>query len=574
MKRALFLSAVLSLVAAACTPRKEIVHGITAATPKVVPAKAGMLQAADTRTWPEAPPEEDGSAWPEEPLAQQERRLGITMQSGNPTPYIEAYTDKKSYLPGETIHFHVSTAAATYSIEIRKEEWQRRLIAKVANIPGNYYPTPPYEQQPWATGANWPVSYSWVVPQEWENGNYLALLRTTSGEYVYTYHPFIVRTRVPGSRSKLAFVMNYNTRQAYNQWGGKSLYDSGVPWDTHWAVAVSFLRPFAVSFGRGDNYWGQWEVSSQLIADGFNPEFITEWDISSNPAILRAYDVVVFAGHHEYISRNTYDALEAHHRRGGHLAFFSGNDIYWQVRFEDNGNRMVSYKSYAWAEDPMIGVDDSLVTTLWSQKPNRPAEALQGVSYVPYSYCFERENFIVQDGSHFIFQGTGLQNGDSLGWKTASGETDCLTPNSPPRMDVVLKSRRTRLLPGSYYRDYVKVEYADAAAIYYEDSPKYGFPNGRGGQVFSAGTHSGWGDGLGDWSPGYETVRKVTRNIIQHMVDAPPPPPRFQDLAVLMSHWLDSCRSPKWCEYADVDMNGTVDLVDLAHFAASWRAEN
>jgi hypothetical protein len=280
---------------------------------------------------------------------------------------------------------------------------------------------------------------------------------------------------------------------------------------------------------------------------------------------------VVFAGHHEYISRNTYDALEAHHRRGGHLAFFSGNDIYWQVRFEDKGNTMVSYKSYAWYEDPMMGVDDSLVTTLWSQKPNRPAETLQGIYYVPYSYCFERENFIVQDCNHFIFEGTGLKNGDSMGWKVASGESDYVTPNSPPRMDIVLTARRGRILAGSYYESYVNVPHVDAAAIYYEDSPKYGFPNGRGGQVFSAGTHHGWGDGLADWSPNYQTVRIVTRNIIQHMVDAPAPAPSLQDLAVFMSHWLDKCRSPNWCEYSDVDMSGTVDLIDLAHLAASWQ---
>ena len=489
--------------------------------------------------------------------------------AGQNSPYIETYTDKKSYLPGETIHFHVSTTADTYSIEIRKEQWQRKAIAKVANLPGTYYPTPPYERQPWATGANWPVSYSWVIPQEWENGNYLALLYTPSSNYAYAYHPFIVCTRVPGSRSKVAFVMNYNTRQAYNRWGGKSLYYSGVPNDPHYAVAVSFLRPFTDSYGRGKHYWGQWELTSQLIADGFDPEFITEWDISSNPAILRAYDVVVLSAHHEYISRNTYDALEAHHHRGGHLAFFSANDIYWQIRFEDNGNTIVGYKSYALREDPMAGVDDSLVTTRWDLPPlNRPAQQLQGVAYMPYSYLFEREDFIVQDCNHFIFEGTGLQSGDALGWRMASSENDYIGPNSPAIMDVILTARRERVLAG--YEQYVKVDHVDAAAIYYEDSPKYGFPNGRGGQVFSAGTNEGWGDCIGDWSEGYETARRATRNIIQHMVDAPPPPPSFEDLAVLASHWLSECNSPGWCEYADINMNGTVDIVDFAYFSAKW----
>ncbi len=249
MKRAFFLLMILSLLVLGCTARKGSVHSITGATPKIP-------EVADASRWLEEPPEEDASAWPEGPPLSQEGSGFQTINASGDKPYIEAYTDKKSYLPGETIHFHVSTTAATYSIEIREQKWRRSAISKVTDLPGAYHPAPPYEERPWAEGANWPVSYGWVVPDECENGNYLALLRTTSGEYTYTYHPFIVRTRVPGSRSKIAFVMNYNTRHAYNRWGGKSLYYTRVPGDDHRAVAVSFLRPFHASSGRGDNYWG------------------------------------------------------------------------------------------------------------------------------------------------------------------------------------------------------------------------------------------------------------------------------------------------------------------------------
>ena len=549
MKKVLLPFLVIPLLVAVCFTHEGSARGAT-----------GAREAEETSAWADkAPKSQQGDGF-------------VAMDSGGTEPYIEAYTDKKSYLPGETIRFHVSANAQTYSIEILKEGWTRKSMAKVTNLPGTYYSMPPYEQQPWATGANWPVSYSWVIPQEWENGNYLALLRTTSGDYAFAYHPFIVRTRVPGSRSKIAFVTNYNTRQAYNSWGGKSLYFSMVPYDGRHGVCVSFLRPFADSSGRGKHYWGQWALSSQLIADGFDPEFVTEWDICSNPAIVRAYDVLVFAGHTEYIPRNTYDAIERHHRRGGHLAFFSANDIYWQVRFEDGGNKMVCYKSYALSEDPMVGVDNSLVTTVWSGKPvNRSAEPLQGIFYQPYSYVFEREDYIVQDCNHFVFEGTGLRNGDALGWKIAASESDYIGPLSPPVVDILLLARRERVIPG--YEHYVQVDHVDAAAIYYEDSPAYGFPKGRGGQVFSAGTTDGWGDAIGDSSPGYEAVRIVTRNIIQHMVDAPPPPVSLQDLAVLASHWLDKCSSPNWCEYADVDMNGTVDLVDFAYFSTDWAGQ-
>jgi hypothetical protein len=430
------------------------------------------------------------------------------------------------------------------------------------------------EERPWAEGANWPVSYSWVVPDEWENGSYMAFVYTTSSDtaYAYRYHPFIVRPVVPGSRSRIAFLMNYNTRNAYNDWGEKSLYRSFLPKDRHYGVCVSFQRPLAQEEGRGVNYWGQWMIPSQLIDYGLNPEFITEWDIYSNPAILRAYDVVVLANHHEYISRNTYDSLEAHHYRGGHLAFFSANDIWWQVRFEDNGNKMVSYKSYAYKEDPMKEIDISLLTTRWDTWPvSRPPQALRGTSYVRYSWCFEQEDYIVQNSNHFIFKGTDLQNGDVFCSNIATGETDYIGPFSPPKIDIVLAARRARPLRG--YENYVPFSYIDAAATYYEDSPEYGFPDGRGGQVFCSGTHSGWSRAVYHKSPGYETGRKVTLNILQHMLDAPPPAPDFKDLVALTSNWLGPCSSPAWCEYVDIDMNGTVELKDFAHFAKSWHSD-
>ncbi|UCG46729.1 MAG: hypothetical protein JSU94_14635 [Phycisphaerales bacterium] len=560
MRRVLLLLAALSLFVQGCDGGKKSVHAITAATRRIP-------EEADATGWPEEqPPEEDASAWPEGPPVSETGNVSTILNAAGSAGYIEAYTGKKSYLPGETVNFHVSTTAATYSIEILKEAWTRTIIDKVVDLPGTYHATPAAEQQPWR-GAGWPVSYSWVVPPEWENGSYLARFRTTSGDSAYTYHPFIVRTVVPGSRSKVAFVMNYNTRNAYNTWGGKSLYYTRVSGDKHKAVAVSFLRPFAESAGKGKNYWGQWELTSQLLADGFDPEFLTEWDIHANPAILRAYDVLVFAGHHEYISCPIYDALEAHHHRGGHMAFFSANDIWWQVRYEDNGDLMVCYKAYAPYEDPIRGINDSLLTTHWHVPPvSRPGAALQGISYIAYSYYFEREDFIVQDSSHWIFEGTDLTEGDALGSLMASGETDDVTSDSPAIMDVILKARRDR--PRPKYDP--PVEHVNCAAVYYADSPAYGFPDGRGGQVFSAGTHEGWGDSIGSWSPGYQTVRKVTRNIIQHMVDSPPPHPDVQDLAAFLSRWLDECVSPDWCGYADSDMSGTVDMADFAHFAEPW----
>jgi hypothetical protein len=490
--------------------------------------------------------------------------------------YIEAYTDEKSYVAGDTILFYVSTDSPTYSLEIQRDSWNPQVVASTSGIAGAYIPYPPPGEQRWR-GAGWPVSYSMSVPGTWATGSYLAHFVAEDG--TDTYHPFIIRQPVPGSQSKVAFVMNYNTRNAYNAWGGKSLYSSWIPGDAHRAVKLSFQRPFVYSQGRGKHHQRQHNVYSQLEADGFNPEYLTATDIYKNPNVTRAYHVLVFAGHHEYVSRRVYDTLQAHHDRGGHLAFFSANDLYWQIRFEDNCHTLVCYKSYAFSEDPLYGVNNDLLTTRWSLPPlDRPAEALQGVRFQGSSRAFEPEEFRVQDSSHWMFAGTNLGNGDPLGELLAASETDYLDEASPSAMDVVLYARRDRVRPGMN----PPTAYVDAAAIYYEDSPAYGFANGLGGQVFSAGSEAGWSAGLDSSSRDYDKVRRVQRNIIQHMVDAPPAPffadyDRDGDVDLSDFIGLEDCTSGPggpnfempvpWCLFTfDQDVDGDVDQADFVEF--------
>jgi len=46
----------------------------------------------------------------------------------------------------------------------------------------------------------------------------------------------------------------------------------------------------------------------------------------------------------------------------------------------------------------------------------------------------------------------------------------------------------------------------------------------------------------------------------------------LEDFAVLASYWMneDVCSPPDWCQGADFDMSGTVDMLDLTYFAENW----
>jgi hypothetical protein len=45
----------------------------------------------------------------------------------------------------------------------------------------------------------------------------------------------------------------------------------------------------------------------------------------------------------------------------------------------------------------------------------------------------------------------------------------------------------------------------------------------------------------------------------------------FSDYAILASHWQETdCNDPDWCEGADLDINGSIDVNDLMLFCEYW----
>jgi len=70
------------------------------------------------------------------------------------------------------------------------------------------------------------------------------------------------------------------------------------------------------------------------------------------------------------------------------VAFFSGNTVYWQVRYEDEGRTMVCYKYTAREQDPLAGSDrQHLLTSIWSDPLiGRPENLTTGLSFCHGGY--------------------------------------------------------------------------------------------------------------------------------------------------------------------------------------------
>lgn len=171
--------------------------------------------------------------------------------------------------------------------------------------------------------------------------------------------------------------------------------------------------------------WRNWEHPFVVWAEraGYQIDYAVNSDLEFHPEILDHYRLVLSVGHDEYWSSPMRDHLEAFVARGGNVAFFSGNNIYWQVRSEDNGRALVSWKQ-GYKDDPHYASDDHRqLTTLWcSRLIGRPENYLTGVSfaYGGYHRFFDQfrdgtGSYTVYRPDHWIFEGTGLKRGDPLG---------------------------------------------------------------------------------------------------------------------------------------------------------------
>ena len=180
------------------------------------------------------------------------------------TTQIQAYASATSVSPGQNISFYVSTQQdnTTYWIDIFRLGWYQgyggRLMSSTPPQVGHsqgYYDsvnqrlvncTSCYiDKNTGLIEARWHPSYTLTVSTDWVSGIYIAKFTSATG--LQTYTPFDV---LGNSSSSYVAVSPDTTYQAYNDWGGASLYDpgNGLIGEKNTstparAVKVSFERP-------------------------------------------------------------------------------------------------------------------------------------------------------------------------------------------------------------------------------------------------------------------------------------------------------------------------------------------
>jgi hypothetical protein len=355
---------------------------------------------------------------------QTENALGGTQPSewlppAVPTTAIEGWASEPSVVPGEQVQLHVSTNDGyRYRVELYRLGWYGSLGARLVTcLPScggdragqHYGPT----IQSGLIRADWPVTDTLSIPTGAVGGYYYALLRVTSGgdnTGARGYVPFVVRDP-PTRRSQIIVQVPMNTWQAYNPWGGKSLYPFNST-DLSPAVRVSFDRPLAFT-AQNPVDW-EYNLVRWLESEGYDVSYQSDVDTHLRPQSLLDHRLVIVNGHDEYWTKQMRDAFNAARAAGTNLAFLGSNAAYWQVRYESAERTIVGYKEAAPDPEP----NPALRTVRFRQlTPPRPECALMGVMFLrlrehqsgPVDYTVT--NAAQNDP---WFSGTGFSAGDKV----------------------------------------------------------------------------------------------------------------------------------------------------------------
>ncbi|HEX7670338.1 MAG TPA: N,N-dimethylformamidase beta subunit family domain-containing protein, partial [Polyangiaceae bacterium] len=343
---------------------------------------------------------------------------------------VALYGSQIGIAPGEHVDIHVSTQDR-YRLAVYRLGWYggagARLVTCVpgcdADEQGQPGPQVTIPDGPASTAppirAGWPVTDSIQSDPSWTSGYYLVEAVLTNGpdqgRAATTF--FILRESQQAVGSRVLVQVPVNTWEAYNRWGGKSLYDFYGPR----AYRVSFDRPFGQM--AQTPMWWEIQLVRFLEREGYDASYQTDRDTDVDPGSLLRHRAVLVAGHDEYWTSGIRAAFDSALAQGTNLAFMGSNDGYWRIKYEDDGRTIFGYKSLY---DPAPALEDK---TALFREIGSPECILMGVLHQSLVSLPSSLDYTVTDAGAADpwLAGTGFAAGDKLA-AVVGREHDVINP--------------------------------------------------------------------------------------------------------------------------------------------------
>ncbi|HTL27867.1 MAG TPA: N,N-dimethylformamidase beta subunit family domain-containing protein, partial [Tepidisphaeraceae bacterium] len=366
-------------------------------------------------------------------------------------------------------------------------------------------------------------------------GLYYFHAETPSGKFLS--FPWVVAPARP--QAKIAAIASTNTWNAYNNFGGRSNYINPTalppaptvnarqdlsryinPEITVWHdrdekyAPLSFERPEPFNHipkdvqltdpirGRQACHLAEaeWRLLGWLERAGFDYDLYADYQLHAGEFDLDAYDVLILSTHPEYWSRDAYTRVKQWvHERGGKLMYLGGNGIDCEVELPDDK----TMRCRTWLSSPAgVPMRDEKTGETYDCRFHRTVESPAKLLGVVFSAAGATTGapYRVVNSSHWIFEGTGMKDGDVFGAASlhercpggASGhETDKRTASSPANAHIVARGMNSN---------------NGGAEIVYFDTPTQG-------AVFSVGSINWPASILVD-----PIVSAMTRNVLKRFL--------------------------------------------------------
>jgi hypothetical protein len=447
--------------------------------------------------------------------------------------YIEGYADEISYAPGEELQLHLSTTSPVASLTIARVGKDRTVVHEVPKFEGLLeYPVPVNAS---SHGCNWPVAFRMPIPADWKSGYYEVTMKVTDKGGTFTQRNartaeatcyFVLRPTEPGKNSRILLQLATHTYNAYNNWGGSSVYAfhgrAGLQ-----GHRVSYHRPPSSQYARWEQPFVAWAEEN-----GYALDFATNLDLELRPDLVKPYKLLLSLGHDEYWSAPMRDTVEGFAAAGGNVAFFSGNTCCWQVRWEPETKSFLCWKQWFNQDELYTSTAKTIPTlaTLWSHHlVGRPENTMTGVGFLHGGYHKSHDQLMDGSGAytvhrpeHWLFEGTSLAKGQEFGGKDTIVGYECDGCEIEWRDGLPFPTNRDGTPKGFTILATAPAKWAPGDSWWYERWPG---PDHTGHAVLGLYTTEAGGTvvtcGSTDWAHGLkggdEAVMRITRNVLDRL---------------------------------------------------------
>ncbi|HUY85895.1 MAG TPA: N,N-dimethylformamidase beta subunit family domain-containing protein, partial [Acidimicrobiales bacterium] len=386
------------------------------------------------------------AAW----VARENSLVGTTnwMVADKPIDHaIEGYANLTSATVGQSVTLYVNTIAPTFHVEAYRLGWYGgtggRLIWTSPETTGTRQPPSVFTPGINMVECHWAPSMNVTIEPNWPPGVYLLKLVASDGQQQFI--PLTIRD----DNSTAAFVVmnSVTTWQAYNLWGGYSLYygqsGSGQEYATRSRV-VSFDRPYPLDWANGaaDLIGNELPLILLMEKAGLDVTYWTDIDLHlDQSSSLARHSALISLGHDEYWSTQMRQNATAARDAGVNLVFFGANACFRRIRFASSpigpNRHQICYKDAA--EDPVYGTNNAEITANWPDSPDpNPEGSLIGDMYQSNPVD---ANLIVTNPNSWLYNGVPVTEGQSI--KSVVGsEYDRCDPSSgsPANIEILAHS--------------------------------------------------------------------------------------------------------------------------------------